>query len=146
MPRLSLLAVLPCPSLCLSTRLGFGEQSAQACCQDDASSNDCLANVAYTDFYECRLSLDVPGGECTVLDCDAVDANKPSSLITETTTSDSETEAPTAAPTDVDPADANTAGRLAPSLLARTTGNGNGAGFVVTAGLSAAAVLAAAFA
>eukprot|EP00752_Nemacystus_decipiens_P015677 g13991.t1 len=133
-------------------------QSAQACCQDVASPDDCLANEAYTNFYECRLSLDVPGGECTVLNCDAVDATKPTSLTDDDATASptpaaagdddpAATTSPTPAVVDDDDEEAsvaeNSAGRLAPSFLASITGGK--AGFLLTAGLPGWVVLAAAF-
>ncbi|CAB1096391.1 unnamed protein product [Ectocarpus sp. CCAP 1310/34] len=47
-------------------------QAAQACCQAEASSTDCLANEFYVAYYDCRLVNDVVGEECTGLSCAAV--------------------------------------------------------------------------
>ncbi|CAN0573080.1 unnamed protein product [Ectocarpus sp. 12 AP-2014] len=52
-------------------------QAAQACCQAEASSTDCLANEFYVAYYDCRLVNDVVGEECTGLSCAAVGTPAP---------------------------------------------------------------------
>ncbi|CBJ28742.1 expressed unknown protein [Ectocarpus siliculosus] len=52
-------------------------QAAQACCQAEASSTDCLANKFYVAYYDCRLVNDVVGEECTGLSCAAVGTSAP---------------------------------------------------------------------
>lgn len=189
--------------LLLALPLG-DKQSAQPCCQNEASTSDCLANVAYVDFYECRLEADVFGGECTVLSCDAVGALLPGGNDDGTTDADADaTDADAdgttdAVATDDGPADAdatddgatdadatdgatdadpstdadaatdttvdrdldgeddadttdleasateNGGGRLAPSSFLASTTTGKAGAMMMTAGLSVAAVVAAA--
>lgn len=52
------------------------------------------------DFYECRLSFDVPGGECNILNCDAVagastesDTDTDATTDADATTTDTDTDA-----------------------------------------------------
>ncbi|CAM9478957.1 unnamed protein product [Ectocarpus sp. 13 AM-2016] len=52
-------------------------QAAQACCQAEASSTDCLANEFYVAYYDCRLVNDVVGEKCTGLSCAAVGTPAP---------------------------------------------------------------------
>lgn len=107
-------------------------QSAQPCCQNEASASDCLSNVAYVDFYECRLSNDVFEGGCTELNCEAVagfvsPTPSPGATQAPTTIEDDDTEANTSE---------NSTGRLTPSFLTIPSGN---AGFLMTALYVAAA-------
>ncbi|CAN0183974.1 unnamed protein product [Ectocarpus sp. 6 AP-2014] len=57
--------------------LGCRDVAAQACCQAEASSTDCLANEFYVAYYDCRLVNDVVGEECTGLSCAAVGTPAP---------------------------------------------------------------------
>eukprot|EP00903_Cladosiphon_okamuranus_P011277 g10634.t1 len=131
---------------------------AQPCCQDYTSTDDCLGNAAYVAFYECRLPLDVYGGECTVLSCEAVGAaatDNPASTpvpadITDTTTgtpSPTDPLGPTQAPAagdDIEAVDDDAENETT------TTGNSAGrvagnAGFLMTTGLLVGMVWAASF-
>lgn len=126
-------------------------QSAQPCCQSEASPTDCLANAAYTDFYDCRLQNDVFDEECLALSCDAVGTPAPTVPVTVGPTPVGgplpETEAPEPGAGDDDNTDAtSTSGArplTPPSLLMLTTTKNNNAAAVtgaiaLVAGLSAA--------
>lgn len=112
-PLPPLLLISPCPLFLYIYFLVH--QAAAACCQNEATSVDCLANAAYMNFYDCRLQNDV-GGDCTGLSCDAV-----GTAIFETPApADADVDAnadDAAEDEDVDTASENAAGLVAPSSL-----------------------------
>lgn len=123
------------------------KQSQQPCCQSEASPTDCLANDAYTDFYDCRLQNDVVGEDCLALNCDAVGTPAPTVLVTVGPTPVGgpvpETDAPTPSPGMVDDDDTDatsTSGArpLAPPLLLTTKNNAATGAIALVTGLSAA--------
>jgi len=129
-PGLSLSIAAVCACVRVVFVCVYFHQALAPCCQNEATSIDCLANAAYMDFYDCRLLNDV-GGDCTGLSCDAVGT----AIIETTEDDDADADADTddaAEEDDLETTSESGAGLVAPSSL---TG-GISAVFVV-AGLSA---------